>query len=81
MSTRATVRISARRGAYISRVSIAQVLQRYLGVPMSHAKEWAAQLLDGQPLVVEMADEYAAYDLANLLEDLGMVVEVEEGHG
>jgi len=60
--------------------SVIGVLQTYTGLPLPEAKAVLERALGGERVELEMDDEYAAYDLASLLSDLGMEAEVPEDH-
>jgi hypothetical protein len=74
----ARIRVTRRRGRF-SVVSVAQVLQHHTGARRARAREWAEQLEAGEPLVLELEDEFAAHDMASMMEALGAWADVEEG--
>jgi hypothetical protein len=57
---------------------IASVVQTYTGLPLPDAMRAVERARAGEEVVVELDDEYAAYDLAGMLSDLGMRAEVDE---
>jgi hypothetical protein len=66
----------ARAGASVH--SIIGVLQTYTGLPLPEARAMLHRVRAGERVELEMDDEYAAYDLASLLTDMGVAAEVPE---
>jgi hypothetical protein len=58
--------------------SVIGVLQTYTGLPLPEAQAVLERARGGERVELEMDDEYAAYDLASLLGDLGVEAEVPE---
>ena len=58
--------------------SLAHVVQQYTGLPLPEAKRVMERARTGQPVELELDDEYAAYDLASMLSDLGASADVDE---
>ena len=58
--------------------SVIGVLQTYTGLPLPEAQALLERARGGERVELEMDDEYAAYDLASLLGDLGVEAEVPE---
>jgi hypothetical protein len=58
--------------------SLASAIQQYTGLPMPEAQRVVDRARAGQPVELEMDDEYAAYDLASVLTDLGAPADVDE---
>lgn len=58
--------------------SIIGILQTYTGLPLPEAQALLDRARSGERVELEMDDEYAAYDLASLLGDLGVEAEVPE---
>lgn len=58
--------------------SIIGILQTYTGVPLPEARALLDRARGGERVELEMDDEYAAYDLASLLSDLGVEAAVPE---
>jgi hypothetical protein len=58
--------------------SLAQTVQQYTGLPLPEAQRVVDRARAGERVQLEMDDEYAAYDLATLLADLGATAEVDE---
>lgn len=58
--------------------SLASVVQQYTGLPMPEAQRVLERARGGEPVELELDDEYAAYDLASLLTDLGATADVDE---
>lgn len=58
--------------------SLAHVVQQYTGLPLPDAQRVVERARGGEPVELEVDDEYAAYDLASLLSDLGAESEVDE---
>ena len=64
----------------ISDHAAANVLQMYLGYTMPEALRVLEDVREGKRVSLEIDDEYAAYDLASLLTDLGVAAEAEDYH-
>lgn len=62
----------------VSAHSLAQTVQQYTGLPLPEARRVVDRAHAGERVEIEMDDEYAAYDLATLLGDLGATAEVDE---
>jgi len=62
----------------ISVHSLAQTVQHYTGLPLPEAQRVVERARSGEQVELEVDDEYAAYDLAALLADLGITAEVDE---
>ena len=60
--------------------SLAHVVQQYTGMPLPEAQRVVERARAGETVSLEMDDEYAAYDFASLLSDLGAETEVDESH-
>jgi glucuronate isomerase len=58
--------------------SLAAVVQQYTGLPMPEAQRVLERARTGQAVELELDDEYAAYDLASMLTDLGAEADVDE---
>lgn len=58
--------------------NLASVMQTYTGLPLPDALRAVERARAGETVELELDDEFAAYDLAGLLEDLGMRAEVDE---
>jgi hypothetical protein len=58
--------------------SVIGVLQTYTGLSLPDAQALLDRVRGGERVELEVDDEYAAYDLASLLSDLGVVAEVPE---
>lgn len=58
--------------------SIIGILQTYTGLPLPEAQALLDRARGGERVELEMDDEYAAYDLAAQLADLGVEAEVPE---
>jgi hypothetical protein len=58
--------------------SLAHVVQQYTGLPLPEAQRVIDRARAGERVELELDDEYAAYDLAALLSDLGAATEVDE---
>lgn len=58
--------------------SLAHTVQQYTGLPLPEAQRVVERVRGGKHVELEMDDEYAAYDFASLLSDLGAVAEVDE---
>ncbi|CAA9357706.1 MAG: hypothetical protein AVDCRST_MAG89-3538 [uncultured Gemmatimonadetes bacterium] len=58
--------------------SIIGILQTYTGLPLPEAQALLDRARRGERVELEMDDEYAAYDLASLLGDMGVEAEVPE---
>jgi hypothetical protein len=65
-----------RRGASIH--SLAHVLQQYTGLAFPEAQRAVERARAGERVELELDDEYAAYDLAGILSDLGAASDVDE---
>lgn len=68
--------LRVRRG--VSAHSLASVLQQYTGLPLPEARRAIERAQAGERVELELDDEYAAYDLASLLSDLGAAADVDE---
>jgi ribosomal protein L7/L12 len=64
--------------ATVSAHSLAQTVQQYTGLPLPEAQRVVDRARAGERVAIEMDDEYAAYDLASVLSDLGATAEVDE---
>ncbi|HEY0020588.1 MAG TPA: hypothetical protein VGC13_30090 [Longimicrobium sp.] len=62
----------------ISVHSLAQTVQQYTGLPLPEAQRVVERARTGEHVELELDDEYAAYDLAAVLADLGVTAEVDE---
>lgn len=62
----------------VSAHSLAQTVQQYTGLPLPEAQRVVDRARSGERVEIEVDDEYAAYDLATLLADLGATAEVDE---
>jgi hypothetical protein len=62
----------------VSAHSLAQTVQQYTGLPLPEAQRAVDRARAGERVEIEIDDEYAAYDLATLLSDLGATAEVDE---
>lgn len=60
--------------------SLAHTVQQYTGLPLAEARRVVDRARSGERVELELDDEYAAYDLAALLSDLGATVQVDESH-
>jgi hypothetical protein len=58
--------------------SLAHVVQQYTGLPLPEAQRVVERARAGEPVELELDDDYAAYDLASLLTDLGATADVDE---
>lgn len=58
--------------------SLAYTVQQYTGLPLPEAQRVVDRARAGERVELEMDDEYAAYDFASLLADLGATAEVDE---
>jgi hypothetical protein len=58
--------------------SLAHVVQQYTGLPLPEAQRVVERARASERPELELDDEYAAYDLASLLSDLGAETEVDE---
>ena len=63
-----------------SQHSLAHTVQQFTGLPLPEALRVVERARSGEPVELEIDDEYAAYDLAALLADLGATAEVDESH-
>ena len=66
----------ARQGTSVH--SVVGILQTYTGLPVAEAQAVVERARAGERVELEVGDEYAAYDLAALLADLGVHAEVPE---
>jgi hypothetical protein len=57
--------------------SLAVVLQTYTGIPYPDAIAAVRRIVGGDRHEVELEDEFAAYELASLLNDLGLQAEID----
>ena len=64
--------------ATVSAHSLAHTVQQYTGLPLPEAQRVVDRARAGEQVELEIDDEYAAYDLAALLVDLGATAEVDE---
>jgi hypothetical protein len=64
--------------ATVSAHSLAQTVQQYTGLPFPEAQRVVDRARAGERVSLELDDEYAAYDLASVLADLGATAEVDE---
>lgn len=71
------IRLSGARPRSSDR-SLASVVQSYTGLPLPEAIRAVERARAGEEVLLEMDDEYAAYDFAGMLADLGMRAEVDE---
>ena len=58
--------------------SLASVVQQYTGLPLPEARRAVERARSGERVELELDDEYAAYDLASMLSDLGAASDVDE---
>lgn len=58
--------------------SLAHVVQQYTGLPLPEAQRVVERARAGERVELELDDDYAAYDLASLLTDLGASADVDE---
>jgi hypothetical protein len=58
--------------------SVIGVLQTYTGLSLPDVQALLDRVRGGERVELEVDDEYAAYDLASLLGDLGVEAEVPE---
>lgn len=58
--------------------SVVGILQTYTGLPVGEAQAVLERAQKGERVELEMDDEYAAYDLASILTDLGVHAEVPD---
>lgn len=58
--------------------SLAHVVQQYTGLPLPEAQRMVERARAGERVELELDDDYAAYDLASLLTDLGAPADVDE---
>jgi hypothetical protein len=58
--------------------SLAHVVQQYTGLPLPEAQRVVERARTGELVELELDDEYAAYDLASVLTDLGATADVDE---
>lgn len=58
--------------------SLAHVVQQYTGLPLPEAQRVVERARAGERVELELDDDYAAYDLASLLTDLGAAADVDE---
>ncbi len=68
--------LRVRRSASVH--SLASVLQQYTGLTLPEAQRALERARAGERVELELDDEYAAYDLARLLSDLGAASDVDE---
>ena len=68
--------LKVRRNASVH--SLASALQHYTGLTLPEAKRAVERARAGERVELELDDEYAAYDLAGLLSDLGASSDVDE---
>jgi hypothetical protein len=68
--------LRVRRGASVH--SLASVLQHYTGLTLPEAQRAVERARSGERVELELDDEYAAYDLASMLSDLGAAADVDE---
>jgi hypothetical protein len=60
--------------------SLAHTVQQFTGLPLPEAQRVVERARAGEQVELELDDEYAAYDFAALLADLGAIAEVDESH-
>jgi hypothetical protein len=70
--------LRVRRGA--SAHSLASIVQQYTGLPLPEAQRAVERARNGERVELELDDEYAAYDLASMLADLGAAADVDESY-
>jgi hypothetical protein len=58
--------------------SLAHVVQQYTGLSLPEAQRVVDRARGGERVELELDDEYAAYDLASVLTDLGAAADVDE---
>ena len=58
--------------------SLASVVQHYTGMPFPEALRAVERARAGERVELELDDEFAAYDLASILADLGAGADVDE---
>lgn len=58
--------------------NLATVVQTYTGLPLPEALRAIERARAGETVHLEVDDDYAAYDLAGMLTDLGVAAEVDE---
>ena len=73
------IRITAARPRASDR-NLASVVQTYTGLSLPEALRAIERVRGGHAVELEMDDEYAAYDLAGMLADLGMTADVDESY-
>lgn len=66
--------------AGVSVHSLAHTVQQFTGLPLPEAQRVVDRARAGETVELELDDEYAAYDFAALLGDLGATAEVDESH-
>ncbi|HEU0012379.1 MAG TPA: hypothetical protein VFQ45_01775 [Longimicrobium sp.] len=71
------VRITAVRGT-ASATSLVHVVQHFTGLTLPEAQRVIERAAAGERVELELDDEYAAYDFAALLTDLGATAAVAE---
>ena len=71
------VRLHASRPRASDR-NLAAIVQSYTGLPLPDALRAVERAREGEAVDLELDDEFAAYDLAGMLEALGMRAEVDE---
>ena len=63
----------------VSRESVASTIQQYTGMGMLEARRAADSAVAGEPTSVYVDDFHAVYELADLLTNLGVEAEADEG--
>lgn len=58
--------------------SLAHVVQQYTGLPLPEAQRVIERVRRGERVELDLDDDYAAYDMAGLLTDLGAPADVDE---
>ncbi|HEX8393572.1 MAG TPA: hypothetical protein VF665_14605 [Longimicrobium sp.] len=60
--------------------AVVGVLQNYTGLTHPEASRLFGQVRAGERVVLDLDDEFAAYDLVSMLTDLGLQAEVADTH-
>ena len=63
----------------VSRESVASTIQRYTGIGLLDARKSAEDAIAGKPVSIYVDDFHAVYELADVLVDLGVDAEADEG--
>jgi hypothetical protein len=71
------IRTRRKRRGRLSVPSIASLIQQHTGATLPTARRLTDQLADGLEVILELDDEYAAYDMASILESFGLAAEVD----